>query len=64
MSAMRADSWTYWSPQKFPYITISRFRVILKSSRGKWRQIVDMSAPEGTRMNDNTKSWEPSSTWV
>ena len=39
----------------FPRIHISRFGVIPKSSPGKWRLIVDLSAPEGHSVNDGVR---------
>lgn len=39
-------------PTQFPFVHTSRFGVIPKSSSGKWRLIVDMSAPEGASIND------------
>ena len=39
-------------PAQFPDTHTSRFGVIPKGSTGKWRLIVDMSAPEGTSVND------------
>ena len=39
-------------PAHFPDTHTSRFGVIPKGSTGKWRLIVDMSAPEGTSVND------------
>ena len=39
----------------FPRIHTSRFGVIPKSSPGKWRLIVDLSAPEGHSVNDGIR---------
>ena len=39
-------------PGEYPSIHTNRFRVIPKSTPGKWRLIVDMSAPEGGSVND------------
>ena len=39
-------------PAQFPFVHISRFGVIPKSTAGKWRLIVDMSDPEGASIND------------
>ena len=39
-------------PAHSPPTHISRFGVIPKGSSGKWRLIVDMSAPEGASVND------------
>ena len=36
----------------FPMVHISRCEVIPKSSFGKWRQVVDLSAPEEHNVND------------
>ena len=41
------------SPEAFPNMQISRIGVIPKGSTGKWRLIVDLSAPEGSSVNDN-----------
>ena len=35
------------SIEEFPFVHISRFGVIPKSTPEKWRLIVDMSSPEG-----------------
>ena len=40
-------------PEAFPGVQISRIGVIPKRSTGKWRLIVDLSAPEGASVNDN-----------
>ena len=40
-------------PQMFPGVQISRIGVIPKGSSGKWRLIVDLSAPKGSSVNDN-----------
>ena len=40
------------SIEEFPFMHISRFGVIPKSTPGKWRLIVDMSSPEGGGIND------------
>ena len=40
-------------PELFPSVQISRIGVIPKGSTGKWRLIVDLSAPEGFSVNDN-----------
>ena len=40
-------------PTHFPQIHTSRFGVIYKGQTGKWRQIVDMSSPEGHSINDS-----------
>ena len=39
-------------PAQFPQVHVSRFGVIPKGSSGKWRLIVDLSAPEGHSVND------------
>ena len=39
-------------PSLYPVVHTSRFGVIPKGSTGKWRLIVDMSAPEGASVND------------
>jgi hypothetical protein len=39
-------------PDQFPYVHTSRFGVIPKGSAGKWRLIVDLSAPEGASVNN------------
>ena len=39
-------------PAQFPFVHISRFGVIPKSTAGKWRLIVDMSDPDGASIND------------
>ena len=39
-------------PSLYPFVHTSRFGVIPKGSSGKWRLIVDMSAPEGASVND------------
>ena len=36
----------------FPFVQVSRFGVIPKGSSGKWRLIVDLSAPSGASVND------------
>ena len=35
----------------FPFVQVSRFGVIPKSS-GKWRLIIDLSSPEGSSVNN------------
>ena len=40
------------SIEEFPFVHISRFGVIPKSTPGKWRLIVDMSSPEGGSINN------------
>ena len=35
-----------------PGLQVSRFGVILKGKSGKWRLIIDLSAPEGRSVND------------
>ena len=42
------------SPEAFPNVQISRIGVIPKGSTEKWHLIVDLSAPEGSSVNDNT----------
>ena len=39
-------------PTQFPEVHVSRFGVIPKGITGKWRLILDMSAPEGASVND------------
>ena len=39
-------------PSLYPFVHTSRFGVIPKGSSGKWRLIIDMSAPEGASVND------------
>ena len=39
----------------FPMVHVSRFGVIPKGSSGKWRLIVDLSAPEGHSVNDGIR---------
>ena len=39
-------------PDLFPFVQVSRFGVIPKGSTGKWRLIVDLSAPLGASVND------------
>ena len=39
-------------PIQYPFVHTNRFGVIPKGSSGKWWLIVDMSAPEGTSVND------------
>ena len=41
------------SQEAFPNVQISRIGVIPKGSAGKWRLIVDLSAPEGSSVNEN-----------
>ena len=48
-SAVRAE---YWAPSTQRNLHTNRFGVIPKGSTGKWRLIVDMSAPEGTSVNN------------
>ena len=44
--------------KEHPILHTSRFGVILKSTPGKWRLIVDMSSPEGGSVNDGIQeSW-------
>ena len=40
-------------PAEFPFVHTSRIGVIPKGSSGKWRLIVDMSAPSGASVNDS-----------
>lgn len=40
------------NPSLYPFVHTNRFGVIPKGSSGKWRLIVDMSAPEGASVND------------
>ena len=40
-------------PELFPCVQISRVGVIPKGSTGKWRLILDLSAPGGFSVNDN-----------
>ena len=42
-------------PASYPFVHTSRFGVIPKGSSGKWRLIVDMSAPEGASVNDGVR---------
>lgn len=51
-------------PVQFPFVQVSRFGVIPKSSVGKWRLIVDMSAPEGASVNDGVRESVCSLTYV
>ncbi len=39
-------------PAQFPFVHTSRLGVVPKGTSGKWRLIVDMSAPEGASVND------------
>ena len=39
-------------PSYFPFVHTSRFGVIPKGTSGKWRLIVNMSAPQGASIND------------
>ena len=39
-------------PQEFPFVQISSFGVIPKSTPGKWRLILDLSSPHGKSVND------------
>ena len=39
-------------PTQFPEVHVSCFGVIPKGTTGKWRLILDMSAPEGASVND------------
>ena len=39
-------------PELFPRVQISCFGVIPKKAPGKWRLILDLSSPEGRRLND------------
>ena len=50
-----AEGWVLGplSPKAFPNVQISQIGVIPKDSTGKWRLIVDLSAPEGSSVNDN-----------
>ena len=41
-------------PGLYPRVQVSRFGVIPKGSTGKWRLIVDLSAPEGHSVNGRT----------
>jgi hypothetical protein len=40
------------NPEDLVGVQVSRFGVIPKSTAGKWRLIVDLSAPEGGSVND------------
>ena len=51
-------------PAQFPWVHTSRFGVIPKGSSGKWRLIVDMSAPEGSSINDGINESLTSLTYV
>ena len=42
-------------PDQYPGVHVSRFGVIPKGSTGKWRLIVDLSAPEGHSVNDGIR---------
>ena len=46
-----------FAPDKVPGVHINRFGAIPKSHQpGKWRLIVDLSHPEGKRVNDGISS--------
>ena len=51
-SPLRWQEWDAKFPKDHPYIHTSRFRVIQKSTPGKWRLIADTSSPEGGSVND------------
>ena len=51
-------------PSQYPAIQVSRFGVIPKGSSGKWRLIVDLSAPEGHSVNDGIRREWCSLTYV
>ena len=51
-------------PSQYPAIQVSRFGVIPKGSSGKWRLIVDLSAPEGHSVNDGIRGEWCSLTYV
>ena len=42
-----------FAASELPQLHISQFRIIPKSTPGKWQLIVDMSSPEGHSMNDS-----------
>lgn len=44
------------SPDDFLWVHTSSFGVIPKKTPGKWRLIVDLSAPGGASVNDGVKS--------
>lgn len=41
-----------FDPSYLPGVQVSKFGVIPKSTAGKWRLIVDLSAPDGASVND------------
>ena len=41
-----------FSKESLPHVQVSPFGVIPKSEPGKWRLILDLSAPEGCSVND------------
>lgn len=43
-------------PDDFPLVQVSPFGVIPKKTPGKWRLIVDLSAPDGHSVNDGVSS--------
>ena len=43
-------------PDDFPFVQVSPFGVIPKKTPGKWRLIVDLSAPEGHSVNEGVSS--------
>ena len=49
---------------QFPFVHTSPFGVIPKGSSGKWRLIVDMSAPEGASINDGISASASSLSYV
>ena len=49
---------------QFPFVHVSRFGVIPKGSSGKWRLIVDMSAPAGASINDSISESASSLSYV
>ena len=44
-----------FSRECFPQVQVSPFGVIPKSEQGKWRLILDLSAPEGCSVNDGIR---------
>ncbi len=44
------------SLRDFPYVQVSPFGVIPKSTPGKWRLIVDLSSPHGGSVNNGIDS--------
>ena len=43
-------------PDQYPRVHVSRFGVIPKGSTGKWRLVMDLSAPEGHSVNDGIRN--------